>query len=75
MALHKKRRFPLRISSVNMTKFAVSWQCPDLVTFTEEILNEKFHFLCKVDSFWEGMQVRINMSCMFSSLMTEFLII
>ena len=58
-----------------ISKFAVSWQCPDLVTFTEEILNEKFHFLCKVNSFWKGMQIRINMSRMFSSLVTEVLII
>ena len=34
----KKWSFPLRISSVNMTKF------PDLVTFTDEILNGKLHF-------------------------------
>ena len=34
----KKWSFPLRISSVNVTS--------DLVTFTEEILNGKLHFLC-----------------------------
>ena len=39
-AVHKKC-FPSRISSVNVTK------CPtDLVTFSEEILNGKLHFLC-----------------------------
>ena len=38
-----KWSFPLRISSVNMTKSTVSCD-----TFTEEILNEKFHFLCSV---------------------------
>ena len=32
--------FPLRISSVNVTKSA------DLVTFTEEIRNGKLHILC-----------------------------
>ena len=32
----QKRNFPLRISSVNVI----------LVTFTEEILNGKLHFLC-----------------------------
>ena len=37
---HKKRSFPLRISSVNATA--------GLVTFTEEILNGKLHFLCSV---------------------------
>ena len=36
--------FPLRISSVNMTKSADA----DLVTFTEEIFNVKLHFLCSV---------------------------
>ena len=36
----KKWSFQLRISSVNV-------QFPaDLVTFTEEIINGKFHFLC-----------------------------
>ena len=25
----------------------------DLVTFTEEILNGKLHFLCSVDSYYE----------------------
>ena len=38
----KKWSFPLRISSVNVTKFA------GLVTFTEKILNGKFHSLCSV---------------------------
>ena len=38
----KKSSSSSRISSVNVTKTA------DLVTFTEEILNEKFHFLCSV---------------------------
>ena len=37
-SLHKKWSFPLRISSVNVTKSAV------LCTFTEEILNGKLHF-------------------------------
>ena len=38
--LHKKGSFPLRISSVNVTKF------------TEEILNGKLHFLCSAHSKW-----------------------
>ena len=38
-ALHKKWKFSLRISSVN--EFPA-----DLVTFTDEILNWKLHFLC-----------------------------
>ena len=37
--LHKKWSSPLRISSVNVTKSAVS-------TFTEEILKGKLYFLC-----------------------------
>ena len=37
LTLHKKWSFPLRISSVN------------LVTFTEEILDGKLHFLCSVN--------------------------
>ena len=38
----QKWSFPSRISSVNVTKSA------DLVTFTEENLNGKPHFLCRV---------------------------
>ena len=38
----KKKSFLLKISSVNVTKSSVS--C-DLVTFTEDILNGKLHFL------------------------------
>ena len=45
LTLHKKWSFTLRISSVNVTKSAVS--C-GLVSFTEKILNEKLNFLCRV---------------------------
>ena len=38
LSLHKKLSFPLRISAENA----------DLVTFTEEILDEKLHFLGSV---------------------------
>ena len=43
MMLHctKNEVFPLRISSINVTKSAV-------VTFTEEIRKGKLHFLCSV---------------------------
>ena len=41
----KKKSFLLKISSVNVTKSSVS--C-DLVTFTEDILNGKLHFLWSV---------------------------
>ena len=47
LLLHKKWSFPLRISPVNMTKS--TGNC-GLVTFTEEILDRKLHFLCSV--FW-----------------------
>ena len=39
----KKWSFPSRISSVNVTKSAVSWGNPQS-TFTEEILSGKLHF-------------------------------
>ena len=39
MTLHKKSRFPLRISSVNVTKSA---------TFAEKIHKTKPHFFCSV---------------------------
>ena len=39
----KNWSFPLRISSVNVTKPQIP---ADLVTFTEEIFNGKFHLLC-----------------------------
>ena len=38
---YKKWSCPLRISSVNLTKSAVS---ADFVTFTKEILNGKLYF-------------------------------
>lgn len=44
-ALHKKRRFPLRVSSVNVIKSALS---SDLVAFTDQILNRKLHLMCSV---------------------------
>ena len=43
-ALHKKWSFPLRISSVNVTKSAVSWGFS--LAFTEVIRNGKLRFLC-----------------------------
>ena len=42
-ALYKKWSFQLRISSVNVTKTAVSCGFGE---FTEEILNGKIYFLC-----------------------------
>ena len=38
----QKMKFSIRISSVNVTKFAGA----NLVTFTEEILNGELHILC-----------------------------
>ena len=58
----KKWSVPLMISSVNVTKSAVS---ADLVTFTEEILNGKLHFLCsatKIGSFTAGLRFLFNCS-------------
>ena len=46
--VHKKWSFPLRISGVNVTK-------PDLVTFTEEILDRKLHFFVQ----WKEVKNRI----------------
>ena len=40
--------FPLKISSVNVTKSAVSSVSCGFVTFTEKIRNRKLHFLCSV---------------------------
>ena len=50
---HKKRSFPLRISSVNVTKYAVF--C-GLVIFTEEVLNGKLHFCVQWKTYSEHCQ-------------------
>ena len=42
--LNKNLNFPLKISSVNVTKS--DQETADLVTFTKEFLNEKLGFLC-----------------------------
>ena len=47
--LHKKWSFPLRVSSVNVIPAY-------LVTFTEEILNGKLHFLCIAMDRFENLQ-------------------
>ena len=43
-SLHKKWSFLLRISSVNCDMWLNQQETADLVTFAEEILNEKLHF-------------------------------
>ena len=43
VSMHKKWSLPLGISSVNATK-------SDLLTFTEETINRKLHFLCSMSS-------------------------
>ena len=48
MPLHKND-VPLRISSINVTKSVGN---VGFVTFTEEILNGKFHFLCSDGYFY-----------------------
>ena len=70
--LHKKWSFSLRISPVNVTKCSA-----DLVTFTEEILSEKLHFLCSI--FWKNLQNSQQNTCnwgilyMFGSSVVPFL--
>ena len=58
-SMHKNWSFPLKISSVNVTKFTVS--C-GFVTFTEEILNEKLHFLCSFVKVLHFNLLRDNLS-------------
>ena len=60
-SLHKKRSFPLKISSVNVTK---------LVTFTDEMLNRKLYFLCSelflydaFDQSWYEFQLKYLCFC------------
>ena len=50
LPLHKKWSFPLRTSSVNVTKSEETcvFDHINLITFTEETLNGKLHFLCSV---------------------------
>ena len=63
-SLHKKWSFPLRISSVNVTKSAFFCRFPafpafSAVTFTEEILNGKLHFLCNsFQEFWKHLNLK-----------------
>ena len=55
--LHKEWSFPFKISSVNVTRSAVS--CG--FTFTEEIFNGKRHFLCSVFwPFWQSIMMMMN---------------
>ena len=56
-ALHKEWSFPLRISSVNVTKSPKL--TAELVTFTEEIIHEKLYFLCS-DIFCSAVKSNIN---------------
>ena len=62
-SLHKKWSFPLRISSVNVTKSAEespnsTKETADLVTLTEEILNGKLHFLCS-DIYFNRVRIKV----------------
>ena len=50
--VHEKRNFPLRISSVIVTKYA-------RVTITEEIFNRKLLLLCSKRSSLEKKRLRI----------------
>ena len=73
-SLHKKWRFPLRISTINMTKSATA----DLVTFTEEILIEKLYFLCSawgIESWMpeiSGISLLLYCSSALYSVSSEF---
>ena len=49
LTLHKKWSFPLKTSSVRPNPQKIA----DLVTFTEETLHGKLHFLCCVNCFWQ----------------------
>ena len=69
ISLHKNWSFSLRISSVNVTKSAGN--C-GLVTFTEEILNEKLHF-CPV--FADNVPVDIQIQSMITNLVTPLAVI
>ena len=46
MQLHKKRVFPLKISSVNVNTFSDFIDAIQKFFFIEEIFNEKLDFLC-----------------------------
>ena len=72
VALDKKWSFPLSISSENVTKSAGNcW----FVTFTEEILNGKLHFLCSVENCDEFLLLEIwtlkllKAECMISAML------
>ena len=55
--LYKNKSFPLRISAVSVTKP----QFPaDVVTFTEEILNRKLHFLCSGVTYKKKRVIKIG---------------
>ena len=58
----KKKWFPLRVSSVYVTKSAVSW---DLATFIEEILNQKLQFLCSKQMKYEICQKSCPKFCFY----------
>ena len=68
VVLHKKGSFSLRISSVKPHRHSPNiegknmWkqETADLVTFTEEILDGKLHFLCSVGSTAPSRAIGIN---------------
>ena len=69
LTLNKKWSFPLRISSVNVTKSAGNGQ--DLVTFTEEIRNGKLYFLCSVKFTENTILTLLNISGWLWASMTK----
>ena len=83
LTLHKKWSFPLRISSLNVTKYAVLfiliyWIYSYLVLFTEVILNGKLHFLCSEYSFMETyilcLKHATSMQCILIKMTWAFMI-
>ena len=57
----QKMKFPLRISSVNVTK--------SLVTFNEEILNGKLHFLCSARQKRRVLDIWKTISALYLTLL------
>ena len=60
VTLHKKSKFALKISSVNVTRFSGNCQFDHIHW---KILNEKLHFLCSVvhqPKLWVAISILLN---------------
>ena len=69
-ALHKKRSFPLKISSVYVTQSAGNCGYCHII---EEILNGKFHFLCSVYCHYFELFLKIFVETKAMTLLMLFL--